>query len=102
MVKLSILFRHPPDVNTFELRYNQNLALLEKMPGIRRRQAGMVLGGPGGKSPFYRLLEFYFDDFGALDKALLSSEGRTAGADLMEYAGHDTELIFSEVFEDGA
>lgn len=100
MVKLSILFRQPTDVNTFETRYNQNLALLEKMPGIRRRQAGMVLGGPGGKSPFYRLLEFYFDDFSALDAALLSPEGRAAGADLMEYAGRETDLVFSDVYED--
>jgi uncharacterized protein (TIGR02118 family) len=102
MVKLSILFKHPADQVVFEERYNQNLALLERLPGIRRRQACMVLGNPAGKSPYYRILELYFDDYQTLDRALLSTEGRTAGADLMQYAGHETELVFAEVFEDYA
>jgi len=99
MVKLTILFHQPGDETTFEDRYNKNLALLEQMPGIRRRQACMVLGGPAGKSPFYRILEFYFDDYAALDAALLSPQGRTAGGDLMQFA-RDAELIFADVFED--
>lgn len=99
MVKLTILYHQPVDESNFETRYNQNLALLEKMPGIRRRQACMVLGGPGGKSPYHRILEFYFDDYDQLDKAMLSEEGRTAGADLMQFA-RDSELIFADVFED--
>ena len=99
MVKLTILYRQPADEVTFETRYNQNLALLEQMPGIRRRQACMVIGGPGGKSPYHRILEFYFDDSEQLDSAMLSPEGRAAGADLMQFA-RDAELIFADVFED--
>ena len=99
MVKLTILFRHPVDETTFEQRYNQVLALLEKMPGIKRRQACMVLGSPAGKSPFYRMLEFYFDNYPALDAAMISPEGRAAGSDLMQFA-RDSELVFAEVFED--
>ena len=99
MVKLTILYRQPTDEATFEARYNQNLALMEQMPGIRRRQACVVLGAPGGKSPYRRILEFYFDDYEQLDSALLSPEGRAAGADLMQFA-RDSELIFAEVFED--
>ncbi len=100
MVKLTLLFRQPQDETSFETRYNENLMLLEKFPGLRRRQACVVLGGPGGKSPYYRILEFYFDDFAALDAAMLSPEGRAAGSDLMQYAGERVELIFSEVFEE--
>ena len=85
MVKLTILYRQPTDETTFETRYNQNLALLEQMPGIRRRQACMVLGGPGGKSPYHRILEFYFDDNEHLDSAMLSAEGRAAGRPLSRY-----------------
>jgi uncharacterized protein (TIGR02118 family) len=94
------LFKRPADEAVFETSYNQNLALMKKLPGIRRRQACVVLGSPAGKSPYYRALELYFDDFAALDKALLSEEGRAAGTDLMQFAGHDTELIFAEVFEE--
>ncbi len=100
MVKLVILFKQPADEAVFETRYNQNLALLEKLPAIRRRQACLVLGSPAGKSTYHRILELYFDNFEALDQALRSEQGRAAGSDLMQFAGHDTELIFAEVFED--
>src|SRR5215469_6896071 len=96
MVKLTILYRQPADEAAFETRYNENLALLEKMPGIRRRQACMVLGGPGGKSPYRRILEFYFDDYDQLDKAMLSAEGRAAGVDLTPLA-RDADLIVAYV-----
>ncbi len=99
MVKLSILYRRPADEPAFEAQYNQNLALMEKLPGIQRRQAGLVLGSPSGQSPYRRILELYFTDFPTLDQALLSTEGRAAGAHLMTFA-RDAEVIFSEVFEE--
>jgi len=100
MVKLVILYHQPADLQTFENRYNSNLALLEQMQGIRKRQAGVILGTPTGQTPIYRTLELYFDDFEALDKAMLSEEGRAAGHDLMQFAGRETQLLFVEVFED--
>ncbi len=99
MVKLTILFPRSNDEAGFELRYNQNLALMEQMPGVRRRQACVVLGNPSGKSRYARILELYFDDFNQLDQAMLSPQGRTAGVDLMGFA-RDAEVIFSEVFEE--
>ena len=99
MVKLSVLYRRPLDEATFETHYNQNLALMEKLPGIQRRQACVVLGNPAGQSPYSRVLELYFADYTALDHALLSPEGRAAGADLMLFAG-DAEVLFAEVYED--
>jgi uncharacterized protein (TIGR02118 family) len=89
-----------PDEAYFEQHYVQNLALMEQMPGIRRRQANVVLGSPAGKSPYARLLELYFDDFAALDAALTSPQGRAAGRDLLQFAGKEVELIFSEVYEE--
>jgi len=100
VVKLTLLFRQPSDISAFEEYYNKNLALLEKMSGIKRRQACFVLGSPAGKSPYYRILEFYFADRGELDTALLSPEGQAAGRNLMASIGRDVELIFSEVYED--
>src|SRR5262249_28456870 len=100
MIKLIILFRQPEDTADFETRYNQNLALMEKMPGIHRRQGCLVFGGPAGKSPYYRLLELYFDSRDALDMALRSTEGRAAGTDLMQFASNNVELLFCDVYED--
>ena len=100
MVKLTILFHQPTDLALFEPRYNQNLALMEQLPGIRRRQACLVLGSPAGASLYYRILELYFEHRDALDAAMLSPEGRRAGADLVSFVGRGAELIFSEVFEE--
>ena len=99
MVKLSILYRQPADESAFESRYNQNLALMEQLPGIQRRQACVVLGNPAGRSPYSRMLELYFQNYPALDEALRSPQGQKAGSDLMQFA-KDSELIFSEVYED--
>ncbi|MCL4877192.1 MAG: EthD family reductase [Anaerolineae bacterium] len=100
MVKLVILYKKPDYIPDFEQNYSTNLALLEKLPGIIRRQANVVLGGPAGSSPYYRFLELYFEDFQALDVAMRSPEGVAAGQNLMQFAGNLVELIFVDVFED--
>jgi uncharacterized protein (TIGR02118 family) len=100
MVKLTILYRTPVNETAFDDRYIKNLALMEKMPGIVRMQANMVLGSPSGKSPYSRVLELYFDSMEALDRALTSQEGRAAGLDLIQFAGHGVEMIFADVYED--
>jgi uncharacterized protein (TIGR02118 family) len=101
VVKLVLLFKHPHDIDAFEQHYIDNLALLEQLPGIIRRQANLVLGSPLGKSPYYRILELYFDNFEALDAAMTSNSGVQAGQQLMETVGHLVESIFVDVFEDG-
>lgn len=100
MVKLVIMYKHPTDEDSFEQGYVASLALLEKMPGIIRQQANMVLGNPEGRSPYYRVLELYFDSYDALDEALRSQEGVAAGRLLMDFAGDLVELLFVDVFED--
>ena len=100
MVKLTVLYRTPANPAAFEDWYVGNLALMERLPGIIRRQANVVLGSPGGKSPFLRILELYFENFEALDRAMVSLEGRNAGADLVKFMGKNVDMIFSEVFEE--
>jgi len=100
MVKLTLLFRPSPDESAFEEGYNRALALLEQMPNIRRRQACIVFGSPGGTAPYYRILEFYFDHRAAMDEAMLSEAGTAAGRALVGFAGRNVELLFAEVFEE--
>lgn len=100
MVKLTILYRTPVNDPTFDERYIKNLALMEKMPGIVRQQANVVLGSPSGQSPYSRILELYFDSMETLDQALTSPQGRAAGLDLMGFAGREVEMIFADVYED--
>ena len=99
MVKLMILFRKSSDAS-FQDRYHQNLALMEKMPGIRRRAVSIVHGSPEGTAPFERVLELYFDDRDTLQAALRSPEGQAAGRDLMEFARHDAIVLFADVYEE--
>jgi len=100
MVKLMIMYKHPKNETAFETGYVNNLAMLEKMPGIVRQQANMVVGGPEGASPFYRVLELYFDSMDALDAAMRSPAGVSAGQALMTYAGDIVDVLFVDVFED--
>ncbi len=100
VVKLSILYRQPESEAEFETFYNANLALMERIPGVIRRQVNMVIGAPGGPSPYYRVLELYFADYDALDRAMRSPEGEAAGRHLISHAAGLAELFFSEVYEE--
>lgn len=100
MVKLMIIFKHPEDTDRFEAGYVRSLALLEKMDGIQRQQANMILGNPEGHSPYYRILELYFEDYSALDIAMRSPAGIEAGQSLMTFAGNIVDVLFVDVFED--
>lgn len=99
MVKLILLYR-PSERSDFQDRYHKNLALLEKMPGIRRRAASIVHGTPEGVAPFERILELYFDDREAMEAALRSEAGIAAGRDLMEFAREDAIVLFADVYEE--
>ncbi len=101
MVKLVILFHQPVDLERFENGYNAFLALIEQMPLIQRRQVNSVLGSPLGETPYYRVLEIYFEEFAEMDRALNSPVGQTAGGELARNFPSGTfELYFAEVYEE--
>jgi len=94
MVKLVILFKRSTLSANFELGFQSNLALLRRMPGVQRIQQGDVFGGPAGEAAYHRMVEVFFSDRAALDAALRSPEGVSAGKDLMAFAGTGAELLF--------
>jgi uncharacterized protein (TIGR02118 family) len=100
MVKFIILFRKPPLPDKFENTYNDFLALVERMPDVRRRQVVHVTGSPFGESPYYRFLEIYFDNESAMRAALLSPAGQEAGAELQKFPQKTFEVAYAEVFEE--
>ena len=69
MFKFMLIFFHPEDVVTFENRYQDLLALVERMPEIVRRQVILITGSPAGQSPYYRILEVYYADQDAMNRA---------------------------------
>ena len=100
MFKFMMVFYQPDDLTKFENSYNDLLALVERMPSIKRRQVINVVGSPQGKSPYYRILEVYFDDQASMQAAMLSPAGQEAGGQLMQFGAGSFEMIFAEVFEE--
>lgn len=99
MVKFTILFQTPAQLESFENAYNDFLALIERMPNIKRRQVNAVLGSPSGESPYYRILEVYYETKEAMQESLTSTLGQEAGAELRRFAGK-FEMLFADVYEE--
>jgi uncharacterized protein (TIGR02118 family) len=100
MVKLMILFRHPANLETFENRYNDFLALIERVPEITRRQVISVTGSPQGESPYYRVLEVYFADEAQMRASLNTPAGQEAGSELFKFPKSTFETLFADVYEE--
>lgn len=102
MVKFVVLFHTPLAVTDFEDRYNDFLALVERMPAIVRRQVNSILGSPVGETRLYRVLEVYFADYIALHAALNSPAGQEAGSELTKFPLGSFEMYFADVYEEDA
>lgn len=100
MMKLMIIFKQPTDLSRFETTYNSILALVERMPNVTRRQVNAVIGSPTGPSPFYRVLEVYFDSQQAMADSLRSPRGQEAGAELTSLPAGTFDVLFTEVYEE--
>jgi uncharacterized protein (TIGR02118 family) len=100
MVKFMIIFHKPADADAFENVYNDFLALVERMPGIQRRQVINVLGSPLGETRYHRILEVYYDEQAQMEESLRSKAGQEAGGELRRFPTGSFEMLFAEVFEE--
>ena len=95
-----VMFRQPDNAERFENTYQDFLALVERIPNIRRRQVVHVTGSPGGAAEYYRMLEIYFDSLEIQNEALMSDAGQEAGAELYRLPKGSFELLFADVYEE--
>jgi len=100
MVKFMIIFHTPRDLVAFGDQYADFLALIERMPNVKRRQVSDVLGSPQGATTLHRTLEVYFDDYATMQAAMMSSAGQEAGREINKFAAGSFQLIFAEVYEE--
>ena len=101
MYKMTLLFQKPEDPDHFEDQWSQTfIPFAEQMPGLQRITVCHVEGEPSGTSDYYRIHEFQFADKTALDHALNSDKGVSAGKALMGFASDITTILFSEAFEE--
>lgn len=100
MVKFTVIFHKPADIEEFEFVYSAFLALVERMPLITRRQVNTVLGSPLGDIAYYRVLEVYYDSYERLDESLRSPAGQEAGGELRRLPRGTVQMYFADVFEE--
>lgn len=100
MIKLTVLYDRPADVEAFDAHYlGTHVPLAEKVPGVERIEVTTFDPGPDGSEPrFYLMAELYFADAAAMRAALGSPEGKELGADVANLGGTpSTSLIGSVV-----
>lgn len=98
MVKLIVAYGHPEDPAAFDEHYDgTHRGLAEQIPGLRRFEAGKVLGTPDGSpAPYYLIAELSFDDGPALEAALGSAEGQAAAGDVANFATGGATMMIAE------
>ncbi len=98
MVKLVVCYGAPEDPAAFDRHYTEtHVPLVERIPNLRRFEAGKVLGTPDGSAaPYYYMAELSFDSAEDLQAAMGSAEGQAAGADVATFASGGATLMLVE------
>ena len=98
MVKLVVGYGPPQDTDAFDRHYaDTHTPLVHKIPGLRRFEAGRVLGtADGSAAPYYWLAELSFDSVEELQAALGSPEGQAAAGDVPTFASGGATLMIAE------
>ena len=99
MVKITVLYGHPTNPETFEKYYAQtHLPLTARMKGVTRLELTKFLAAPdGGKPSSYRMAELYFPHQSEMEKTLASPEAQTTIADLPNFASGGVAMIIGAV-----
>jgi uncharacterized protein (TIGR02118 family) len=99
MVKIVALYGPPTDPKAFEEHYSgTHLPLAAKIAGVKRFEAGRVLGTPdGGEAPYYRIAELWFDSQQDLQSAMASPEGQATVADIPKFASGGATVVIAAV-----
>ena len=98
MVKLVVAYGPPEDPSAFDRHYAEtHVPLAEKVPNVRRFEAGKVLGtADGSAAPYYYIAELSFESPEELQASLQSPEGQAAAADLDNFASGGATLMVVE------
>jgi uncharacterized protein (TIGR02118 family) len=93
-----VAYGAPEDPAAFDEHYaSTHRPLAEKIPNLRRFEAGKVLGTPdGAPAPYYYIAELWFDDADELQAAMGSAEGQAAGADVATFASGGATMMIAQ------
>lgn len=98
MFKLVVLYRKPEiPLDEFDARYKEHLALIARVPGLRKAEVSRFTEAPWGQPDYFQIAELYFDDKKALDAAIHSPEMGEAGKQLRSFAKGLFTMYYAEV-----
>ncbi|MGA2667357.1 MAG: EthD family reductase [Ignavibacteria bacterium] len=99
MVKLTSLYKTPPDIELFEKHYfNDYLPLVRKINGLVKVETTRFSGLQGGDTKYYMMDEMYFENMDRLNEAMGSPEGKRASRELMNFAQNFVVLLYGDVY----
>jgi len=99
MIKVTVIYGHPKDVNAFEKYYSEtHIPLVAKTQGVVKFEWTKFLPNPDGSAAaYYRMAELYFAGPAEMQQALNSPEGKAMAADLGNFATGGVTIIFGAV-----
>ena len=99
MIKGTVLYGHPQDVDAFEHYYAAtHLPLVATTQGILKSELTKFSPNTDGSAPaYYRMAELYFADEAEMQQALVSRQGKAMTADLANFATGGVTIIFGLV-----
>jgi uncharacterized protein (TIGR02118 family) len=100
MHKLVILVETPEDLNTFDDLWPRFLHHAERMPGLKREATSRIDNVIYGKSSYYLIHELFFDSLQAIQEAMVSDAGQSAGEVLQKMTGGHMALMTADHKED--
>jgi uncharacterized protein (TIGR02118 family) len=95
MYKLTVLYGHPTDIETFETYYKEkHVPLASTMKGVAKMELTKLLGTPdGSKADYYRMAEMYFSSVEQMEETMGSEEGQATVNDLSNFATGGVNVI---------
>ena len=95
MMKLTVLYTPPSDLEAFEAHYlAEHLPLAAAIPGLVRAETSLCVATPDGSPlPYHRIAELYFDDADSLGAGFATEQGRAASADAGDLAGRTGSTV---------
>ena len=98
MMKLTVLYGHPENPEAFDEHYADTHApLAEKIPEVRRFEAGRVASIDESQPPYHLIAELWFDSLEQLQESMSSPEGQAAADDIPNFATGGATMFVSEV-----
>ena len=99
MMKTTVLYHHPKDMEAFEQYYaGTHLPLSATMVGVDRLELTLFVPGPDGSRPaFHRMAELYFSDAAQMQATFGSPVGKAVVGDLQNFASGGVTVLIGAV-----